>query len=244
MKYFKRECAMRNAFTMIELIFVIVVAGILAAVALPRLGENNLNEAVDQVVNHIRYTQHLAMQDNKFGVLKSDGTFDDRWYRARWQILFHSNAGSDSRIAYSIFSDRRGTSGNYTGNPDIKELAVNPANPSHLLSGGFNNILNKGDSRITKRLNIGKKYGVEDVTFAGGCNGGKRISFDNMGRPLTGNLSSYTNPYGTAATNRLIQTQCIISICTEKPCPANDGKTRRTIVMEPETGYVHVRPLP
>ena len=55
-----------RAFTMIELIFIIVVVGILAAVAIPRVERNGLIEAADQLSSHIRYTQQLAMNDNEF----------------------------------------------------------------------------------------------------------------------------------------------------------------------------------
>ena len=51
---------------MIELIVIIVVVGILAAVAIPRVERNGLIEAADQLSSHIRYTQQLAMNDNKF----------------------------------------------------------------------------------------------------------------------------------------------------------------------------------
>ena len=56
----------KKAFTMLELVFVIVVSGILAATFIPRFDRDNLQEAADQVISHIRYTQHLAMVDDKF----------------------------------------------------------------------------------------------------------------------------------------------------------------------------------
>ena len=53
-----------KAFTMIELIIVIVVAGILAGVMIPRLERNTLIEATQQVVKSLQYTQHLAMNND------------------------------------------------------------------------------------------------------------------------------------------------------------------------------------
>jgi prepilin-type N-terminal cleavage/methylation domain-containing protein len=55
----------RFAFTMLELIFVIIVIGILAVLAMPSFNKNSLAEAAEQVAGHIRYTQHLAMVDDK-----------------------------------------------------------------------------------------------------------------------------------------------------------------------------------
>ena len=57
---------MKKAFTMLELVFVIVVAGIIAAVVIPNTKTNPAQEAAIQLLSHIRYTQHLAMVDDKY----------------------------------------------------------------------------------------------------------------------------------------------------------------------------------
>ena len=84
---------MKKAFTMLELIMVIVIIGILAAVIIPRTGSNKTAEAAIQLISHIRYTQHLAMVDDKF-----DSTIN--WYQNLWQIRFDGTGSS-----YSIVSD-------------------------------------------------------------------------------------------------------------------------------------------
>ncbi|MDQ7060006.1 MAG: type II secretion system protein [Sulfurimonas sp.] len=66
---------MKKAFTMIELIFVLVVVGILAAVILPRTKTNPLQEAAIQLLSHIRYTQHLALVDDVYDAN------DANWYK-------------------------------------------------------------------------------------------------------------------------------------------------------------------
>jgi prepilin-type N-terminal cleavage/methylation domain-containing protein len=70
----------RYAFTLLELVFVLIVIGILAVLAMPNFRGNPLQDAAEQVAGHIRYTQHLAMVDDKF---------DDKnatWYVGRWTI--------------------------------------------------------------------------------------------------------------------------------------------------------------
>ncbi|MGD9717776.1 MAG: type II secretion system protein, partial [Sulfurimonadaceae bacterium] len=51
---------MKKAFTMLELVFVIVVIGILAAVIIPRMDRDNASEAAIELQSQIRYAQHLA----------------------------------------------------------------------------------------------------------------------------------------------------------------------------------------
>ncbi len=211
---------MKKAFTMMELIFVIVVIGILAAVVIPRTGSNKLHEAAIQVVSHIRYTQHLAMVDDKFDAA------DATWYEKRWQIIFGASAytGGNNKPAYTIFSDTSGT-----GQPDISEMAINPLDSSKMLSGGYSGILYSTDSRATKEMNL-SYYGITGYSLAGGCSGA-RVSFDHLGRPIKGDLSSMTGAY-SAGTQRLITSQCTITL--------TDSSGSVVIAIEPETGYAHI----
>jgi prepilin-type N-terminal cleavage/methylation domain-containing protein len=221
---------MKKAFTMMELIFVIVVIGILAAVVIPRTGTNKLREAALQVVSHIRYTQHLAMVDDKFDANKVDSAGDIKWFKERWQIMFANTAGSGDTWSYMIFSDSLGDS---TGTPDVNEHAVNPLDSSKFLTGGYSagNIA-YDDSRATKEFNIGRKYGITNVLFSNSCSvsGTTRIAFDHLGRPLRGAFQSYGSAYPAA--NRLITSQCTVTL--------TDGSDSIVIAIEPETGYAHI----
>lgn len=206
----------KKAFTMIELIMIIVVVGILAVAVIPRVDRDTLVEATNQVASHIRYTQHLAMMDDKYDPK------DSTWYKSRWQIYFTKGAGSDNIWSYSIFSDFvKGK----TGNPDVSELAKNPQNPSKFLTGGFGGTVGKGDSRISPELNIGKKYGITNVEFTGGCSGGQRLAFDEVGRPY-GTLTNADNPV-----KGLLKSDCIIKL-------SDGGNKKGIITISAETGYV------
>jgi len=70
----------KSGFTLIELIIVIVIAGILAAVMIPRLERDNLREAANKLVRHIQYTQHLAMVDDVYDASNAN------WFANRWTI--------------------------------------------------------------------------------------------------------------------------------------------------------------
>ncbi|MBS4067289.1 MAG: type II secretion system protein [Sulfurimonas sp.] len=222
---------MKKAFTMMELVFVIVVIGILAAVVMPRTGSNRLNEAAIQVVSHIRYTQHLAMIDDKF-----DTNPTSEWYKKRWQIFFsNTEDGSNNLWAYSIFSDGAGGS---TGNPDVSELAVNPLNTSKLLTGGYSGTVQYNDlqGRNTKELLIGEKYSIVNVDFTEGCSiasNKQRIFFDNLGRPFYGSPHLQTKPYHNEINVKKLNSNCKITLTD------NTGKDIN-ISIEPETGYTYI----
>ena len=207
-----------KAFTLIEIIFVIVIIGIMSAILAPSVKRATMQEAADQLASHIRYTQYLALQDNKFEHNNSN------WYKGRWQLLFGKSAFTDNKYTYTIFSDKSG----YSGSPGVTEMAKNPLNPSQFLSGGYSGVLQTSDSRAMKELNIGKKYDISSVNFSGGCSG-LRISFDYLGRPINGNPRTQSQKYN----NRLIKTDCIITLTNSV------GESKR-IIVTPETGYVYV----
>ncbi len=216
------------AFTMLEMVFVIVVAGILATTIVPRFTRDNLQEAADQTISYLRYTKHLALIDDKFD------TTDLKWFKTRWQMVFAKNSGSGNEWSCTIFSDWKGT---HSGNPDKDEIAKNPLDPKRYLTGGTsgNALIHYDSSRATKELNIGDKYGIKEVKFIGGCSSAKRIAFDYIGRPIVGNQASMTSRFSSSSGSRLLEKQCKIVLCQNSPC--NDKNS--TIAIEPITGYIH-----
>lgn len=131
---------MKKAFTMLELVVVIVVIGIIAAAALPRINDDHIAEAADQVMSHIRYTQHLAMQDSKF-----DPT-DARWFRKRWSITFTraSFCEGANEWRYSVYHDDGDATGNLNS---ANEVARDPLDPNKFMSSGWAGI----SSQLRKR---------------------------------------------------------------------------------------------
>lgn len=226
---------MKKAFTMIELVFVIVIVGILSYFAASGFQRNPLREAADQVVSHIRYTQHLAMQDDRFD------TNDANWFQGRWQIRFFQNLQFTAVLppvkdypnewAYSIYSDNP----NYTHLPNLTELARNPLNQNQYLSGGYNNTLHVENEQSMKEMRLKTKYGIQNITFGGGCRAGiSHIQFDEIGRPYNSYITG-TNPAGeiNVAFPRLIINRCSITLF--------DGTSNIVILIEPETGYTHIQ---
>ena len=217
---------MKKAFTMIELVFVIVVIGILAAVIIPSTRTNPVQEAAIQLLSHIRYTQHLAMVDDKYDTNNLDSTGAVKWYKERWQLVFGTNTNSASVPAYTIFSD---TAGDSTGDISDTEVAVNPSNASQIMTGGTTGSVSMEYAHSSfigmKKLNLGRSYGITSYGLSGGCSGA-RVAFDYLGRPIKGDLSDNSEPYES---DNLIQSRCSITLTAP-----NESIV---IAIEPETGY-------
>ena len=176
---------MKKAFTMIELVFVIVVIGILAAVIIPSTKTNPAQEAAVQLLSHIRYTQHLAMIDDKYDAANAN------WFQNRWQIRFTGDT-------YSIVSDNN------------TNFAVNPSNSA----ANLQNIDLNDDYSVAVSYNAGSS-----------CPGPNSIiSFDHLGRPLIGVL---TTNYG-----QLMTTPCQITLTS--------GAETVNIDINSETGYASI----
>ena len=215
---------MKKAFTMLELVFVIVVAGILAAIIIPSTKTNPLQEAAIQLLSDIRYTQHLAMVDDKYS------TNDSEWYKGRWQLIFYDGLNSNSVPSYTVFSDNP----TYSGDPSSREIAISPEDKSRLMTGGYSGSsqldIQSSNFKGTKSMNLGMQYGVIAYQLSGGCSGA-RLSFDHLGRPLRGDLSTMIAPY-RAGTQRLIVSDCNITI--------NSVSKSLSIMVTPETGNAKI----
>ena len=152
----------RDAFTLMELIIVISVAGIIVVSAIPRLEKDNLGAAVEQVARHIRYTQHLAMVDDIY-----DST-EPLWYKAMWRISFRS------KNCYVVSSNT-----DFDMNYDRDESAVDPLTQTLLYSN--NDCIQ--DSSDNSDMFLYEQYRIDNIAFSTACGGNRFIAFDILGRP-------------------------------------------------------------
>jgi prepilin-type N-terminal cleavage/methylation domain-containing protein len=229
----------KQAFTMLEVVFVIVVIGILSVVFIPRFGNNNLSQAANQLISHIRYTQHLALIDDKYD------PNDPLWFLERWTIRLKQNLvytggytpnGTYTNVwAYTVYSDT-----SHDGNPNLSEMAKNPNNTNQYMSGGYNNILHKNNNTSMDELRLGEKYGIVDITFGGGCRSNVTyVSFDHLGRPFNSFPASSPYELPSAGFHKLLTSRCDITLCTTN-CSVASTSEKIVIGIEPETGYVHL----
>jgi prepilin-type N-terminal cleavage/methylation domain-containing protein len=218
---------MKKAFSLLELVFVIVVIAIISSQFFQNSDDNKLRLAANQVASHIRYTQHLAMMDDKFS------SNEQYWYKKRWNIFFTKGNGSNDKWSYVIFSDNHadGDINSYDGNPKPSEVATNPLNMSKKLSGGSSSTaeIHTGDDDATDEMNIGEKFGIDNVSITGGSTGtsAKTLIFDHFGRVYRGATETVTSAYHRLAGST-------INITLTK------GSESIVVSIEPETGYVRI----
>jgi len=165
---------------MMELIIVIVIAGILAAVLIPRMERDTMREAANQVVRHIEYAQHLAMVDDVYDAANPN------WENAYWHISFRTNAEK----CYIVGSDR-----DTVGAVAQNESAVDPMTKQYL----YSDTSCTENSENNNDLFLNTKYGISIVTLSPSCGTTNQlIAFDNYGRPLQ--TRSSAAPITTACT--------------------------------------------
>ena len=175
----------RVAFTMMEVVLVIIVIGILAALSMPRLDRDLKQEAADSILSDIRYTQHLALTDNKH-------KFDNAgWQKAFWKFNVES-CGSASGLFVSI-----GTDVDYEGDTDRIEAAIDPVNGKPMFWLNTASCADGGDNTVSNRIFITKKYGITAISGSGGCANLQHIGFDYLGRPHVSFSNSGTPDYSS-----------------------------------------------
>ena len=219
-----------KAFTMLELVMVIVVLGILAAFAMPRMRTDTRQEAADNIIAALRFTQHMALMDNVI-----DNVNGSNWQRRFWR--FGKEGCSDRGIFYYVGSDR-----DMGENIDVDtgEAAIDPSNGKVMMGQNTKPCADDLSEQIFTTDNIGeasphifltKNYGIKenDSKMFDSCEKDtKSIGFDYLGRPHRGFETSHTPNYAS-----LMQNDCNLTFEFE------DGSDDLVITIEKETGYVY-----
>ena len=196
---------MKKAFTLVELIFVVVVIGILAFSLWPKKQPIQALAAARQIVAHIRYTQHLALNDDKFAThtyTDKDGNANSiakDWYKRLWRITFSNlTADKDCKIGgwrYAVYQNIAGDLSD-KGQPNgTIEAARNPAQAGKVLSASYSGL----STNTSDELNLSQTYKIKNIDFSELAEGGKiqGIIFDELGRAYP--RGEWTTPYDNSS---------------------------------------------
>lgn len=125
----------RRAFSMMELVFVIVIIGIMAGVSIWYLPRTELKQAGETMINNLKYTKTLAQLDDRQFLMRDDKYLDEvrklsdgekntvmkgqmqNIQRGLWQFQFHETTdltgkkpSTSSAQTYTIYSELASTS--------------------------------------------------------------------------------------------------------------------------------------
>lgn len=216
----------QSAFTLIELVFVIVVLGILTALAIPRYDRDIRQEASNKILSAIRYTRLMAMTDNVTFPNDTNTLKRDKWQRAFWR--FGIEGCSDNGIFYYISSDK-----DFQGDIDANEVINDPTNGLHLMGSNSAPCENSVQAGASSNIFLTKDYGIEDGDIDICTNNGQYIGFDYLGRPhrgFAGSSGSSSPDYST-----ILHTDCTITINF-----GSSGLDPVNIIIERGTGHAYI----
>lgn len=155
----------RAAFSMLELVFVIVAMAILGVALMPSNDRDGLTEGTHNLARHIRMAQHYALMEDRF-------TPGVNWQETMWRIRFNTSGANGE--CYSIFADRNGL-----GNVSTDEAAIDP------MTGKF--VMSQANCNFNPNYDPGtllwKSYGIQSVAVCA-TNTPRHVAFDHLGRPL------------------------------------------------------------
>ena len=237
---------MKNSFSLIELIIILIVIGILVINTRFSLQDTSLIQAANQIISHINYTRHLALNDNKFQYYPSSNSPIDLnktkyWFKQWWQIRFSK---SNNEYWYEIFSDVADNTKSQNFDKYGKTPKTDWKNSWAILNnkylvgycGDVSNNYPKCN-QVNERLNLTKYYGIKKIKYENFLVT-KRLVFDNysnvyLNEGYAGDGGDI-NPYDKDERIPLTKIAKII-LCKDDNCVKNIS-----ICITPKTGIAYL----
>jgi hypothetical protein len=204
---------MKKSFSLLELIFIIVIISIISAIIMPKVQHSKLDLAGQRVILYLKYTRYLAFVDNK---LKVD---DDMWYKERWTMKFKNCEANIGGLYFIVYSDK-----NHKGHPNKNECAKDPITLKWLYS--FHNCIS-GDDK-SKYVLLTKEYGVSKIEIS--CNSTNTIGSISFG--ANGEVYSRLGINPLEKDKYKLTQTCFITLFDKE-------ENFIKIAIEPYTGFIH-----
>jgi len=220
----------KKAFTMIEFVFVIIILGILASLAMENSNTNLKQKAEDEILSAIRLARQMALIDNKH---RPDNNVS--WQKAYWRFEYRICTGSGG----TKWTYRVGASNDLGLNIDKRESAIDPVNGKFLYTAGDCNSLQPDES---ENVLLTKKFGIKNITMSGckivgGSSTAKHIAFDFFGRPHRG-VAGYDKK--DEHFSRLVTSDCNITFTMSTDEDGDGLDDTFSLIVKPETGYAYI----
>jgi len=246
----------RSSFTIIELLIVIIIIGILAYTINFNFFNNNLELAADNLIKDIRYTESLALKDDKYQPFPKDSSANEQnrskyWFKQWWQIMF-SKFKEDNKwhYYYTVFTDQpyvtaTSSSHNFSTYANLPNALWDVS----IAKDQYNNKLMIGHCGVTQypdckdtaqRLDLTKTYGIKYVKFIN-FETTKRLLFDNFGNVFLteGDSGDAGDINPLDKDKRVILTDIAkIQLCFDTSCSDKSPNNCIQVNITP-TGYVY-----
>jgi len=207
----------KNSFTLIEIIFILVLLSIILTFSIPKQQLSKIKLAKQQIITHLKYTRYIAMIDNKY-------YYDDNlWHKKLWNIKFLKCNKDIGGIYYVIYSNTKKPN---KWNISKDETLIDPFTGNYIYSTSKCQQDSLYDK--SKYVLLTNYYGIKDIKIS--CNDTSslgQIYFDNKGIAY----SYIDNDYKYFSKNK-IKNNCYIKLI-------DINNKEENIIIEGNTGYVY-----
>ncbi|MEA3384469.1 MAG: type II secretion system protein [Campylobacterota bacterium] len=199
----------KKSFSLIEVIFVIILISIVTSQSTFTPASNNLKHAKEKLKLYLNYTRYIAHIDNK------QNLNDNEWEKKLWTLKFQNCSSSVGGLYFVVYSDTSGGTSHFKKSECLKDPLTNK-----YLYSNWDCEASKDES---KYILLTKEYGVKKVEVS--CNTNSSLGQISFG--YDGKI------YSTLGNNPIEITQkCFIDIYDEQ-------NNKATLSIEPKTGYIH-----
>ena len=204
---------MKKAFSLLEVILMILLLGFLYTAFIPKTQINRIDELTNRLVLYLKQTRYQSLVNDKYNAN------DEFWHKQRWTLKFFRCRESVGGIYYSIYSDK-----NESGHPSIEDSLKDSLSLKNIYSTNYckENINNSKYVLITKNFNIKEVIVSCNETSSLG-----QLSFGSDGK-IYSKLSNLPNDDKSYEIKNRCRIRLIDSIGEE-----------RSIILENTTGYIY-----